>query len=303
VHPITSEGQGRRTAAYQKLNQIRVGSADLVLYRAYNKDMRVVDIIWHRWLGRPYTLHVAVDEGEHQAPPVVLLHGIASSAAVWRPVVRHLAAPGSHRVIALDLLGFGGSPRPTYPQYTVHDHARAVLHTLQKLRLKGQLTLIGHSMGCLVATHIAAQVPEVVRNLILYEPPLFADDPAYRSHARRTAQYKSFYEYLLRHPELLMLQHRRLYRLAQRVSGFALSPETWLPFERSLKNTILRQKAFNELHRITMPTAIIHGRLDLVVVQAQVKRMFANNPHITLHKVTATHGITTGAARLIGNLL
>ena len=50
------------------------------------------------------------DETEHKKPPVVLVHGFASSLDVWATVVPTLKT--THRVVSLDLKGFGWSDRP-----------------------------------------------------------------------------------------------------------------------------------------------------------------------------------------------
>lgn len=262
-----------------------------------------MDTLWHKWLRRPYRLNVVADVGNpHSRSIVVLLHGIASEGNIWRPLVQRIDVT-KHRVIVLDLLGFGMSPRPVHARYDVNDHAEAVLKTLRGLAGTHNVTIMAHSMGCLIASHLATKYPQLAKRLILYEPPLFADDPAFRSHRRRASRYIAFYSYLAAHPELLMLQHRRLYRIAQRVSGLVLGPETWLPFERSLKNTIMRQQAYEELHAIKLPTDIVHGRLDMVVIRTEVKKMFQDNPHITLHTVTAFHDITPKAAAYLNALL
>jgi pimeloyl-ACP methyl ester carboxylesterase len=96
---------------------------------------------------------------------------------------------------------------------------------------------------------------------------------------------------------------RRIEKLAKRLSAFTLNKETWLPFERSLKNTIMQQAAVRELQSITVPTTIIYGRLDFVVTRREVKKMFADNPHIELKVVTDMHGVSTRAARYLARLL
>jgi cis-3-alkyl-4-acyloxetan-2-one decarboxylase len=272
--------------------------------------MKFFDNVWHKWLRRPYGLHIVADIGNPQGTPVVLLHGIASEGEAWRPLIDRIDSR-KHRIIVLDLLGFGHSPQPDHILYNVEDHVRAVMWTLQKLGVmrfsKGskrpKITIIAHSMGCLIATHIATRHRGMIKRLMLYEPPLYADDPTYRSHRKQAARYLAFYDYLANHPELLMLQHKRLYRIAQKVSGIILSQDHWLPFERSLRNTIMHQTAFKELHAIRVPTDIVHGRLDFVVVRAEVKKMFAANPHITLYTVTAFHDINQRAAVYLNTLL
>ena len=74
--------------------------------------------LWRR-RGAPL-LHVAIDEGE--GPVVILVHGIASSSVTFQELVPRLS--GAHRVIALDILGFGASPTPVGSQFTIDDAQR-----------------------------------------------------------------------------------------------------------------------------------------------------------------------------------
>jgi pimeloyl-ACP methyl ester carboxylesterase len=89
------------------------------------------------------------------AHTLVFLHGIAGSTAAWGEPFRALAA--EHRLIFLDCLGFGNSPKPKIA-YTVSQHLAALKATLQHLqRLHGfqGVSLVGHSMGALLAAHWA----------------------------------------------------------------------------------------------------------------------------------------------------
>ena len=63
-------------------------------------------------------LYVAIDRGKGQ--PVLLLHGIASSSVTYDNVVDELV--DRHRVVAMDLLGFGGSSAPADAQFTLNEH-------------------------------------------------------------------------------------------------------------------------------------------------------------------------------------
>ena len=69
---------------------------------------QLFDKIWHQKLRRPYKLASIIDEGEGN-PPVVLLHGIGRTASIWENVVTLIK--DKHRVVALELLGFGASPK------------------------------------------------------------------------------------------------------------------------------------------------------------------------------------------------
>lgn len=261
---------------------------------------KIVDTLWHRVLRRPYQL-AATDVGQGRV--VVLLHGLGADSAVWRPLTKKLKQD-RWRVITIDLLGFGASPHPAWSKYTARDHAKAVIATLKSLGIKDEpVALVGHSLGGLVAAHIAATYPDKVSRLVLYTPPLFVDVPEYKRHVWLRGQYFKLFEYIVAHPGLVFLQQRWLWRIIRRLSGIHLTEERWLAFERSLRNTIMEQKTYEELQNISVPTDIVQGRLDFIVIRAGIKNMFASNRFITIHAVNYAHDITPRAARFITRLL
>jgi pimeloyl-ACP methyl ester carboxylesterase len=261
------------------------------------------DTLWHQWLKRPYRLHV-MEAGK--GSPVVLLHGVGASGDVWHPFIKQARLHGKQddwHILVPDLLGFGDSPKPQWNPYTVDDHARAVIATLRRRGVTRGVTFVAHSMGCLVATHIAALAPKLVTQLVLYEPPLYADDPEFRRHARRREYYFALYEFIATHKQLAFTQAQFFWRVAKNIIGFNLSDDMWVPFERSIRNTIMRQTAYEELHTIHIPTAIIHGRFDLVVTKAELRKMFRANKYITWYTVTDFHGVSARSARFLVELL
>jgi pimeloyl-ACP methyl ester carboxylesterase len=238
--------------------------------------------------------------------PVVLLHGVGASGDVWHPFIKQVRLAGYQddwHIIVPDLLGFGDSPKPQWNMYSVQDHARAVVATLKEQKIKRPVTIIGHSMGCLVATHVAATHPKLVKQLLLYEPPLYADNPDFRRHAKQREYYFTLYTFIADHKQLAFTQAQFLWRLAKKLVGLKLTDEMWAPFERSIRNTIMRQTAYEELHTIRIPTAIIHGRLDLIVARTDLRKMFRENKYITWYTVTDFHGVSTRSARFMVQLL
>jgi pimeloyl-ACP methyl ester carboxylesterase len=262
--------------------------------------MAFTDLIWHKWLKRPYRLTVQ-SEGQGRTT-LVLLHGVAASRLTWRPLLK-LIDPEKYRVIVPDLLGFGESPKPQWPNYTVNDHAKAVLAVIKREKIQGKVVIMGHSMGCLIAAHIAATQPKKVRRLVLYEPPLLGELPDFPGHSKRSARYKSFFEYIAAHPQLAHVEARMLWRIARKMWGTHLSEDEWLPFERSLRNTILAQQAYDELRDIPIKTDIIYGRLDLVVIRRGIEKLFAHNKKVALHLVTDFHGLSQRSAKYLYALL
>jgi pimeloyl-ACP methyl ester carboxylesterase len=98
-------------------------------------------------------------------PAVVLLHGMASSWQWWLENIPALAR--HHRVIAVDLPGFGHSdPLPAPAEMATHAHT--VLDLLTQLDIESA-TFAGHSMGGLIAMETFVADPQRVRNLILID--------------------------------------------------------------------------------------------------------------------------------------
>ncbi|WP_330315519.1 alpha/beta hydrolase (plasmid) [Streptomyces sp. NBC_00523] len=111
------------------------------------------------------TLHVCQD-GPREAPVLLLIHGSASSARSWDALVPLLAAPGTHRVVRVDLLGHGGSDKPDDGRYAIPDQARRAGEVLDRLGA-GRAVVVGHSSGGVTATALAEERPELVSGLVL----------------------------------------------------------------------------------------------------------------------------------------
>lgn len=110
-----------------------------------------------------------IDVGE--GPPVVLLHGFASSLNVWDTVVPALAE--NHRVLALDLKGFGWSNRPE-GDYSPAAQARLVWEFLEE-RGVDQTAVVAHSWGASVALQMALEQPERIERIALYDAWVYAE--------------------------------------------------------------------------------------------------------------------------------
>ncbi len=97
--------------------------------------------------------------------PVVLVHGLGGNADNWNLVAPELARHG--HTIALDLPGFGFSaPAPTHDLGT---HVGAVAALIEGLAA-GPATVVGNSMGGLIAQLLASRQPHLVHALVLLAP-------------------------------------------------------------------------------------------------------------------------------------
>lgn len=100
-----------------------------------------------------------------EGPAVVMIHGFASSLNAWDAVIPALA-PG-HRVVALDLKGFGWSGRPE-GDYDPDTQAELVFGLLDELGVENA-SIVAHSWGSSVALSMAHLQPDRVDRLALYD--------------------------------------------------------------------------------------------------------------------------------------
>ncbi len=115
-------------------------------------------------------LHVR-DTGPRTAPPVIFLHGFASSLHTWEDWAK--ALEGEFRVIRFDLPGFGlTGPDPT-GDYTDARSMTVILSLMDRLALP-RASLVGSSMGGRIAWTFAATHPARVDRLVLMAPDGFA---------------------------------------------------------------------------------------------------------------------------------
>lgn len=101
--------------------------------------------------------------------PVVLLHGLGATKASFLPTVSALAY--SHRMIALDLPGFGDSVKPFRASYDAGFFARTVVEVLDALGIE-RADVVGNSMGGRVALEMGLSHPDRTGRLALLAPSL-----------------------------------------------------------------------------------------------------------------------------------
>ena len=101
------------------------------------------------------------DEGK--GPPLLLIHGFGANLYTWRHIEPKLAA--RHRVLSIDLKGFGGSDKPFDENYSLFDQADLVANFIEGQDLNN-LTVVGHSFGGGVALALALDKRPALRGRI-----------------------------------------------------------------------------------------------------------------------------------------
>jgi pimeloyl-ACP methyl ester carboxylesterase len=109
-----------------------------------------------------------LEGGPESGAPVVLIHGLGSKAQQdWVALAPYLVRAGYH-VYAMDLLGYGRSPKPPEFTYSIHDEAKFVESFLDANHLTS-VALGGNSMGGWIVATVVLDRPELVTRLMLFD--------------------------------------------------------------------------------------------------------------------------------------
>ena len=117
------------------------------------------------------SLHL-YDSREVAKPPLLLLHGLGDEADSWHRIIPHLLE--NYRVIAPDLPGFGRSEKGN-AKAAIPFFIQVILELLDQLSIS-RTSLIGHSMGAMIAQTIALQEPQRVERLALISGSLVSSE-------------------------------------------------------------------------------------------------------------------------------
>lgn len=271
---------------------------------------------------RPPLLHIASDSGAASAvsgvgPVVVLVHGIASSSETFREVVPLLVP--RHRVIAVDILGFGDSPAPPDCEYRLEDHVDSLAATIRSLGLDGPVVVVGHSLGALIVSRYAATRPRqllpefwrpsfwprsTVSRIVLVGPPLYLSpreigDPWVRA---RVSAYLRAYDFLRSNKEFTLANAAILSRVLPK-GIFELTADSWKPFVKSLEHCIESQTVVSDIASLRVPVDVIYGALDAFIAPGSMT-VIERMRHVTMHRVEANdHLIRRRLARVLARVI
>lgn len=242
--------------------------------------------------------------------PVVFLHGFPTSGHLWSDVVP--LVPAGHRVVTVDLLGYGRSDRPSGRPVTIRGHADRTIALLDNLGIN-YACIVGHDIGGGIAQSMAVRYPQRVSRLLLVNSVAFAEWPT------RNVKLARAMLPLTRHLPatwLLSILRTDLLRGYQDHDRGARSIELYVrPF-----GGVEGRDAFMEhllaldssetaslaprLKDIVAPTAIVWGRYDPFLPMALGQRLHETIPGATLEVVpNGSHFTPEDAPARVGDVL
>lgn len=200
---------------------------------------------------------------------VLLLHGKNFVAMYWEQTAKDLAKAG-YRVLMPDQIGFGKSSKPTDIQYSFQLLAQNTKAVLEKEKIE-KVSVLGHSMGGMLATRFALMYPEMVEKLILENPigledwktvvPYQSVDDWYQAELKQDYQKIKDYQLQFYYDNKWKPEYDKWVAIS---AGFTLNKD----YPSIAKNAaltydmIFTQPVVYEFENIQVPTLLIIGQRD-----------------------------------------
>lgn len=222
---------------------------------------------------------------------LVFLPGVGGTTRYWESRVAPLA--GARRLVLVDLLGFGKSPKP-WIRYTVDRHVAELRRVLGE---RGTLTLVGHSFGAIAALAYAARFPEQVQGVVLIGLPNFGSEAAAIDYYRRRGGPDRWMMTNAILAAITCFATRRILRflLPRLLSDMPLEvaedlvQHTWLSSTSTIWDGIYRHDVSIDADRLPedMPVLCLHGDQDATAPLEYTRRLAEGRPQWTLCVLSA----------------
>jgi pimeloyl-ACP methyl ester carboxylesterase len=247
-----------------------------------NPDPEWLKIDWRAHLHRVRlpggeVTYAEIGEGE----PIIFVHGISGSWQNWLENLPHFGR--GHRAIALDLPGFGASPMPSWP-IDMPAYGRLLHDFCEKLGVANGVTLVGNSMGGLVAAEAVLTEPRRFARLVLVSAAGFIN--TWLPHERGHATFGAAARFFVTHRRVRWL----MFRFAIRYPGRLRKELLWeqmasgvpCPGFADALDAVIEYDARDRLEEIQIPTMIVWGTDDWVIPSAAAVSYNRRIPHSRL---------------------
>ncbi|CAL0299966.1 unnamed protein product [Lupinus luteus] len=124
---------------------------------------------------------------------VLFIHGFISSSLFWTETLFpnfSRRARLRYRLFAIDLLGFGRSPKPSESLYTLNEHLEMIERSVLEAHNVKCLHIVAHSLGCILALALAVKHPNSVKSLTFLAPPFYEVPKGEEAHATQYVMRK-----------------------------------------------------------------------------------------------------------------
>jgi len=253
-------------------------------------------------------VHVLRADGPTAGPTQLLVHGLGGAAINWLEVIRGLSERGP--VIVPDLPGFGRS-QPSQARASRIEHNVVFLEALIRVMGLTRIEVHGNSMGGMLSTLLAAELPQFVSRLVLVDPALpgptsrlreldpetlrrfapfvvpgIGERRMMRWYASATPEelFAETEQYILADPSLLRPTLRAVH--VENTAYGKRHPwrfESYAAATNSLVRLLVNRRRLDDaLDSITTPTLVVWGDQDRLIGRPVIERALARRPDLDL---------------------
>lgn len=206
-----------------------------------------------------------IETGITDRPTLVFIPGLSGTTRYWQG--RLGALEKKYRILLMDPLGFGDSPKP-WSRYTVDSHVDALYQTLKNEK---RFVLIGHSMGTLLSIAYAARHPGQVTRLVLLSIPFFGSArEARRFFSNQPVPFGWFFSNMVLAAVICMITRRVFGRLVPyfrrdlpREVAADIVKHSWRSFTSSFWEVVCNYDSKKDANALgDLPVLFIHGDQD-----------------------------------------
>jgi len=219
-----------------------------------------------RWLNLNGLKVRYLESGKGEKNHVLFIHGLGSAADRWMKIPDRM--PSNFHSMAIDLPGFGESDKPSNLEYTVDHFREFIVSFLKETSVPNEKTiLVGHSLGGYIASEIAIQNHDQVKQLVLVDSSGMLNRPTPILDEYLNAAMNPTKENVRQVLEKMVADPSRI--PSQLVEGFIRRinlPNAKNAFRLTLENSANTKIGLKRLRQINgIPTLILWGSQDKVI--------------------------------------
>lgn len=229
----------------------------------------------------------------------LFIPGITGTVNYWKPYLQPYTTKG--KFILVDPLGFGRSPKPNI-KYTIDNHIRSLHHTVMS---EGPFTIVGHSMGSLLALNFANNYPDLVKKVVLIGMPVFKSEKAALTYFFRRLQIMLtfqplaaatciFSRIIVKNLSPFLQNRERISHLWSPAMVDDMLMHTSKSFTSSLWEVVYRSHIVNVASTVSkdIPIICLHGKKDYSAPFSHIKQIAEKYENWKLHTIDGgTHQI------------